>query len=103
MVFAERFLRLFSLLTFYSIDPSLETTAGYFFMPRPAAVFMRMNSHRRAPQGTEGIDDFSVPCGALRWLTVLIHLKAGIKNGPASRDTGPCSFRQYKIVRIITY
>src|SRR5262245_16091900 len=50
------------------------------FIVTPSAVFRWMNSHRRAPQGTEsgrGVDTFSVPCGALRWLTVFIHLKTG--------------------------
>src|SRR5262249_60184585 len=32
-------------------------------------------AHRRAPQG---IDDVSVFCGALRWLTVFIHLKTAV-------------------------
>jgi len=43
------------------------------------AVFMWMNSHRSTPQGAAGHNDFSVFYGALRWLTVFIHLKSGIR------------------------
>src|SRR5262245_21232508 len=45
------------------------------------AVFMGRNSHRRAPQGAAGHNDFSVFCGVLRRLTVFIHLKTGIVGG----------------------
>jgi hypothetical protein len=37
-------------------------------------------SHRRAPQSTAEHKDFSVLCGALRWL--FIHMKTAISRRP---------------------
>src|SRR6266540_3705881 len=45
------------------------------------AFFIWMNSHRR-PQRTQRSSDTSVACGALRWLTVFIHLKTDIFHMP---------------------
>jgi len=41
---------------------------------------MKIISHRSTPQGAEGVDDFSVFCGVLRWLIIfiLLKLKTGI-------------------------
>jgi hypothetical protein len=47
--------------------------------PYTTAFFIWMNSHRSAPQGAAGHDNFSVFCGGLRRLTVFIHLKTGIR------------------------
>jgi len=39
---------------------------------------MKIVSRRSTPQGTEGIDDFSVFCGELRWLIIFIRLKTDV-------------------------
>src|SRR5262245_26387948 len=56
----------------------------------------------------EGLSSEWLNAARLRALRVVrsgrrvIFLRFDLKNGPASRDTGPCSFRQYKTVRMIT-
>src|SRR5215471_11461313 len=54
----------------------LATTTASLMVFLSVYIGFQMFSHRRAPQDTEVIQDFSVFCGALRWLFIHVQTAA---------------------------